>query len=117
MTSGTRSVWAVLLAATVLGTTGRARADGTLIPTFDGDNLHVAAPQLHFLTGKPLRRLKDGLTVVYFSRLTVFQDDHASVFRRAQERLTFSYDVWEEKFRVTLAASGRSSSRLSAEAA
>lgn len=85
--------------------------------TFDGDNLHVSAPELHFLTGKPLSRLQDGATVVFLSQLTLLHEDRISVFKRVPERLTVSYDVWEEKFRVTLGAGLHSASRLSASAA
>ena len=62
----------------------RARAAGAALDvTFDGDNLHVAAPGLHFLTGKPLERLKNGDTVTFLSQLTLFSDEHGTVFRRA----------------------------------
>ena len=95
----------------------RAQAAPRLNVSFDGDNLHVAAPQLHFLTGQPLGRLRDGATVVFLSQLTLLREDHVSVFRKVLDRLTVSYDVWEEKFRVTLGSSGPSASRLSAAAA
>ena len=95
----------------------RARAAPLLTVSFDGDNLHVAAPQLHFLTGRPLNRLKDGTSVVFLSQLTIFRDDRGTVFRRSPERLTVSYDVWEEKFKVVLAVDRRSVSRLSLAAA
>jgi hypothetical protein len=95
----------------------RARAAPVLSVSFDGDNLHVAAPQLHFLTGRPLSRLKDGTSVVFLSQLTIFRDDRGTVFRRSPERLTVSYDVWEEKFKVVLAVDRRSVSRLSLAAA
>ncbi|HEV3330131.1 MAG TPA: hypothetical protein VG096_04055 [Bryobacteraceae bacterium] len=91
----------------------RARATENLSVIFDGDTLRVAAPQLHFLSGKPLARLKDANTVVFLSRLTLFSDDHVRVFRQTPERLTISYDIWEEKFKVVLAVEGRSASRLS----
>ena len=42
-----------------------ARAADPLKVIYDGDNLHVAAPNLHFLTGKPLERLKYGDVVAY----------------------------------------------------
>ena len=41
----------------------------------DGDDLHVAAPHLHFLTGKPLERLKDGAAVVFLTQLTLTTDN------------------------------------------
>jgi hypothetical protein len=89
-----------------------ARAALQLHVSFDGDNLHVAAPQLHFLTGKPLTRLMDGATVVFFSQISL-QDGRGIAFRRRHERLTISYDVWEEKFKVMMAVDQRSASRLS----
>lgn len=95
----------------------RAGAAPRLNVSFDGDNLHVSAPQLHFLSGKPLTRLQDGSAVVFLSQLTLLREDHLSVFRKVLERLTVSYDVWEEKFRVTLGSGGPSASRLSASAA
>jgi hypothetical protein len=86
--------------------------------TWDGDNLHVSAPRLHFLTGKPLERLKDGASVVFLSQLTLFTDSRATVLRRVPDRLVLSYDLWEEKFSVTrLGVAGRTRSHLSADAA
>jgi hypothetical protein len=86
--------------------------------TWDGDNLHVAAPQLHFLTGKSLERLKDGASVVFLSQLTLFADSRSNAYRRIPDRLIVSYDLWEEKFSVTrLGAVPRSVSHLSASAA
>jgi hypothetical protein len=76
----------------------RARTAEPLDVSFDGDNLHVAAPGLHFLTGKPLERLKNADTVAFLSQLTLYSDDHGTVFRRIPERLVVSYDLWEEKF-------------------
>jgi len=69
----------------------RAWADDSFEVSFDGDNLHVAAPGLHFLTGKPLSRLKDGLTVAYLSRITLLSDDRGTVLRSpAPERIIVS---------------------------
>ncbi len=40
---------------------------------YDGDNLHVSAPTLHFLNGKPLERLKDGDVVErYVAQMDLF---------------------------------------------
>jgi hypothetical protein len=79
------------------------RAADSLAVTFDGDNLHVASPGLHFLTGKPLSRLKDGGTVVYIGRLTLFRDAFITPFRRSDARFVVSYDIWgEDKFSVTM---------------
>ena len=95
----------------------RARAAGPLNVTFDGDNLHVAAPQLHFLTGKSLSRLKDGGTVVFLSQITLSRDNRENVIKRVPERLIVSYDVWEERFSVMMSVDRRSASRLTTAAA
>jgi hypothetical protein len=96
----------------------RLRASEPLHVSFDGDNIHVAAPGLHFLTGKPLERLRDAATVVYISQLTVYNDPYVTVFRRIPERIIVSYDLWEEKFAVTIPGpAARSQSHLEAQQA
>lgn len=81
----------------------RARAADSLAVTFDGDNLHIASPDLHFLTGKPLQRLTEGGTVVYLGRLTLFRDPFLTPFRRTDARFVVSYDIWgEDKFSVSM---------------
>ena len=86
--------------------------------TWDGDDLHVAAPQLHFLAGKPLDRIKDGDSVVFLTQLTLTTDNFTTSLRRTPERFVFSYDLWEEKFSVTKLGGGqRTVSHLSAAAA
>jgi len=94
----------------------RVRAAEPLGVSFDGDSLHVAAPTLHFLTGKPLARLKDGATVVYLSQLTLYKDPYLTPLRRAAvERFVISYDIWEEdKFSVSVPGQ-RSISNISAK--
>jgi hypothetical protein len=85
---------------------------------WDGDDLHVAAPQLHFLVGKPLERLKDGSAVVFLTQLTLTTDRFNNTLRRTPERFVFSYDLWEEKFSVTKLGPGqRTAAHLSADAA
>lgn len=85
----------------------RLRAEEKLNPLYEGDNLRVAAPNLHFLSGKPLQRLKDGATVVYLAQLGLYEDQ---AFQRpiqlsAVERFAISYDLWDtEKFSATMVA-------------
>src|SRR3974390_305192 len=94
-----------------------ANATPALRVSSDGDNLHVTAPELHFLAGKPLARLKDGNTAVFLSQLTLFREETTSgprsIFRRAPERITVSYDVWEERFQANLAVYRRIAGRMS----
>jgi hypothetical protein len=93
-------------------------ASERLSVTWDGDDLHVAAPELHFLAGKPLDRMKVGAAVVFLTQLTLTTDNYATSLRRTPERFVFSYDLWEEKFSVTKLGEGqRTVSHLSAAAA
>ena len=103
-----------LLAGLALPLFGSRTAEPLQV-NFDGDNLHVAAPGLHFLTGKPLERLRDAATVVFLSQLTVYSDDRGTVFRRMLERIIVSYDLWEEKFAVSVpGTAARSNSHMEA---
>lgn len=111
----TRRRW--LLAAAVIPVS-KVFSAASLSAYWDGDNIHVAAPHLHFLTGRPLERLKNGLSAMFLSQLTLSTDAHLTVFRRVPERFVLSYDLWEEKFSVTrLRGNPRSVSHLSSEAA
>jgi hypothetical protein len=86
----------------------------SLSASWDGDSIHVTAPDLHFLAGKPLERLKDGATVTFLSQLSISTDSNRTIFRRLPERFVVSYDVWEEKLKVTrLGGLPRSASHLS----
>lgn len=102
----TRRGW--LLAGLGIGVSA-LRAAESLKLSFDGDNIHVGAPDLHFLKGKPLERLQDAATVTFLSQLTLFSDAHGTVYKRAAERFVFSYDLWEKKFSVTIPGGGKRS--------
>src|SRR5436309_2671275 len=67
----------------------------------DGDDLRVAAPQIKFLNGRALERLKDGATVVFLAQLSLSSEINAPAIKRAVDRFVVSYDVWEQKFSVT----------------
>ena len=78
-----------------------ARAADSMRVTYDGDNLHVAAPTLHFLEGKPLERLKYGDVVAYVAQLELFNESRTAVVRPQKGRFVVIYALWEEKFSVT----------------
>jgi hypothetical protein len=80
----------------------------------EADRLRLSAPQLHFLTGRPLDRLHNGATVTYRLELTVRNDRGGRHQSRVVERFKFSYDIWEERVTVTrLGTPTRSASNLS----
>jgi len=97
------------------------RAAEPLEVKYDGDNLHLSAPTLHFLIGKPLERMKDGASVAYVAQVTLFRDDKFTPIKLRHGRFVVSLDLWQEKFSVTqlgtTAVPPRSVEGLSAPAA
>lgn len=84
----------------------------------DGDFLHIAAPGLKFLSGKTLERLKDGGDVAFLGQLSASSDGHKTILARSVARFALSYDIWEERYKVTmLSPSRQSASNLSLEGA
>ncbi len=101
-------------------TTSEVRLDDDNLH-LDGDDLRVTPPpQFHFLSGKPLEKLRDGATLVYLAQLslTASGEERTLLARPAVNRFLVSFDVWEEKFSVTSTALEKATaSHLSAEAA
>jgi hypothetical protein len=115
----TRRSW--LLAGVGIGVFGQSyRADGALrmTPRLDGEMLYVSAPDLHFLIGKPLDRLKDGRTVTFIAQLSLSLDNNKTTLRNHPQRFVFSCDVWDpDKFSVTKLGNSSPRKGLSAQAA
>ena len=96
----------------------RGWAPTTLAIRKDDGVLRVAAPNLHFLEGRTLRRLQDGSGLVFSLQLSLSGDQFRTVSRRQVERFVVSFDLWEEKFAVVrLGAGKQQASHLSREAA
>jgi hypothetical protein len=90
----------------------------TLSARIEGEQLHIAAPRIHLLTGEAFQRLHDGATVNYELQLTARADKAGKALARAISRFAVSYDLWEERFAITrLGSSPKSVSRLTAAAA
>jgi len=75
-------------------------------------SLFVAAPQLRYLSGRPLERLHDGASVWFDFQLSALGERPAAgaapgAIARALERFAFSYDLWEEKFSVSRSGTTR----------
>jgi hypothetical protein len=83
-----------------------------------GERIRVAAPQLRFIVGKPLERLRNGAPVPFAFQLAVSADHWDSVLDRDIERFVLSYDLWEEKLAIAkLGPPRKSVSHLAASAA
>lgn len=107
MDSVSRRGWLLAFASTSVVLSYTAQS---LVVHLENDYLRVAAPNIHFLTGKPLERLRDGATVGYLGRLTVLTSESGPAQATAIERFAVSHDVFEDMdkgFKVTLATPGR----------
>jgi len=104
--------WVVVVAA-VLST-----QSGSLTVERQGDRLHLAAPQFHFLEGRPLEQLHNGAAVPFVFSVTIEPAQGGGRWLHLQERFVISYDLWEEKFTVVREGRPRrTASHLAAAAA
>jgi hypothetical protein len=69
----------------------------------NGELMAVQAPGLGFIKGETLARLRDGRAVRVDLDLTVLPGPGGSPAARARQTYVLSYDLWEERFAVTLA--------------
>jgi hypothetical protein len=89
-----------------------------LVLGWHDDRIEFTAPRLHFLSGKPLERLKNAAEVGFDFQITLWSGNRTHVFRKSAERFVVSYDLWEEKFSVSkLQAPRRTASHLTAPGA
>lgn len=91
-----------------------ASGAGALDVAFDGDNLHPVIQNVHFLAGRPLERLKDGETVVFGARLSLFTTGSNLPVSAISQQFAVSYDVWDERFKVVIPGSKRSKKGMTA---
>jgi hypothetical protein len=101
-----------LLTLCVLLCAGGLAQSTSLLLERHGDRLSVAAPQLHFISGKALERLHNGSTITYMLMLTV-GPEHSKKQTRIG-KFAISYDLWEENYSVSRLPDGRTASRLTA---
>jgi hypothetical protein len=84
----------------------------------DGDQLRVAAPQLHFLGSEVLQRLHNGIAVNYVFKIGITPNRYSKPAADNLYRFVISYDIFEEKFAVSrIEPNPRSITHLSETAA
>lgn len=66
------------------------------------DAVTVHAPGLGFIKGEPLARLKDGHTVRVDLDLAVLPGPGGAPAAHGRQTFSLSYDLWEERFAVTM---------------
>ena len=86
--------------------------------TRTGEAIAVRAPGLGFIKGDTLARLKDGRTVRIDVDFSVLPGPGGTATAHSRHAFVLSYDLWEERFAVTMAGPPpRSVSYLTAAAA
>jgi hypothetical protein len=83
-----------------------------IFPERHGDHLIVAAPELHFISGRAVERLQNGSTVTYAMMLAIVPEHSKKQTMHA--KFTVSYDLWEEKYSAVKIQDGLTASRLTA---
>jgi hypothetical protein len=90
----------------------------TLARSRDTIAVRATGPGLGLLKGETLARLRDGRSVRVGFDLSVLPGPGGAAAARTRLTFVLSYDLWEERFAVTLAGpAGRSGSYLTAPAA
>lgn len=112
------SAFAVAMVIALASLDARLGSQSMTASTRDG-NVRVQAPGFRFLSGPPLTRLKDGLTVRVELEMRVLASAGATTTAAThRQTCVLSYDLWEERFAAAVAGSGsRSVSHLTAAAA
>jgi hypothetical protein len=111
----TRRQW---LAAGISAPLGWSLSVPRLLIRREGESLRISAPQIRFITGKSLERLKNATSVGFVFQISLSLDSAANVVTRQVDRFVLSYDLWEEKFKATrLTPPVTSMERLSVPAA
>jgi|SRR5690242_7945541 len=90
-----------LIAAFLSGLAFAMAAEELILSSTEDSHLEFAAPRVHFLTGKPLERLRNASEVPFDFKITLWSGTRGHVYREIPARFVVSYDLWEEKFAVT----------------
>ena len=96
-----RARWrAAVVVAVVTGFTADPLAQSITVHVV-GDVLHIKAPDLRFISGEALNRLKNGRTVRFEFDLDVLPKPGGQAMAQGKESFNLSYDLWEERFAAT----------------
>jgi hypothetical protein len=108
--------WAVL---TFLGGIATAMAAEEMILRAQGSLLNFTAPRVHYLSGRPLERMKNAAEVDYDFRVTLAARARVNTVREKAGRFRISYALWEERFKIVevLPNRGKTKADLTAEEA
>jgi hypothetical protein len=116
MRTTTITTWAALVL--LLGLYPVIARGESLKVHLNGDQLHIEAHELRFLSPMAQARLRDGATVIYRFRLLVSASRSGDTAAEYTYHCVFSFDILEEKYKVSRQEPGyRTASHLSESAA
>ncbi len=72
-----------------------------LILRAQGNRIDFSAPRLHYLTGRPLARLRNAEPIAFDFQVTLAASTQTNVVKQNTARFVISYDLWEERYAVT----------------
>jgi hypothetical protein len=96
---------AALVALTLLGYPIMIALAQSVTVARTGDAMAVRAPDFDFIKGEPLDRLRDGRSVRVDLEIDVRPGPGGAPAAQGRQTFVLSYDLWEERFAVTLAGS------------
>ena len=67
----------------------------------DGDHLRVSVSGSRLIAGEALQRLRDGASITYFMRVSVWSGRAGKLLSSTEYRFVVSFDIFEERFQVT----------------
>lgn len=92
-------------------------AEDLMLRHHDGQ-LRFTAPKIHFVAGRTVDRLKEGIAVPVDFQATIAAGSRQNIIEpRLVERFVISYDLWEERFKVVRLSQRKSVSGLTAQQA
>jgi len=107
--TGPRRVRLWWLVLTFLGGMAMAMVAEELILRAQGNRLEFLAPRVHYLTGRPLARMKNSEAVMFDFKVKLVGAD-AKVLRESVASFVISYALWEDRFKVVKVLPGRKDS-------
>jgi len=105
----------MLLAALMFPVVAEAQS---LKPYVEGDQLHLRSSNVHILSSEAIKQLRNGATMTYALRVSILGTRKGNIVAAFTYHCVFSFDLWEEKYKVLRREPGyRSASQLSQTAA
>jgi hypothetical protein len=100
-----------LIAAFLSGVAAAMWAEELILRTQE-NRLEFSAPQVHFLTGRPLERLRNAASVPFDFQVTLAAGSQTRIVRRTQTTFVISYDILEERYSVNKVAPRKAAGHL-----